>query len=164
MASCRFLVAILRLAISREDVDPRREYTLAELEDEFGAAFIERHLILNQIHVYLSPPELGKGWCVRGNPAERGNQFGWDSGDCVDVDIDVGHTSMCESSTLIVNGNVWAKLQSALAHLQSYNKLGGRPISHRLRSRMLRSNWRMHHSSLPSIHMITLDRETPFEL
>ena len=69
MASCRLLVAILRLAISREDVDPRREYTLAELEDESGAALIERYLILIQIHVYLSPPELGKGWCVRGNPA-----------------------------------------------------------------------------------------------
>lgn len=30
-----------RVGLGREDADPRREYTLAELEDEFDAALIE---------------------------------------------------------------------------------------------------------------------------
>ena len=31
------------VGLSREDADPRREYTLAELEDEFGAAIIKQY-------------------------------------------------------------------------------------------------------------------------
>lgn len=37
-----------RVGLGREAADPRREYTLAELKDEFGAALIEYFPILTK--------------------------------------------------------------------------------------------------------------------
>lgn len=48
--------------------------------------------------------------------AERGDLFGWDSGDSINFNIEVGHRSICEISTLMVNGNVWAKLSGRARH------------------------------------------------
>ncbi|KAL9064107.1 MAG: hypothetical protein Q9161_009078 [Pseudevernia consocians] len=157
-----------KVGLSREGADPHKEYTLAELEDEFGAAIIEQYPILNQMHVYLSPPELGKAWCVRGNSAvpmiaERGDLFGWDSGNRIDVNIEIGHTAMCKISTLMVNGSMWAKLSGRACPFANLQQAWRQADRSPLASRMLRSNWRMHRSSIPSIHMIALDRGTSFE-
>lgn len=157
-----------KVGLSREDADPRKEYTLAELEDEFSAAIIKHYPILNQMHVYLSPPELGKGWCVRGNSAvptiaDRGDLFGWDSGKRIDDGIGIGHRALCEMSTLMVNGNLWAKLSGRCCSFtkleQAWRQADQSPVA----SKILRSNWRMHRTTMPSIHMIALDRGTPFE-
>lgn len=158
----------LKVGLSREDADPRREYTLAELEDEFGAAIVEHYPTLSQMHVYLSPPELGKGWCARGTSAvpeiaERGDMFGWDGGDRIDVTIDLGHRALCEISTLTVNGSVWAKLSGRACPFTRLQEAWREADRSPFASRMLRSNWRMHRSTIPSIHMIALDRGTPFE-
>ena len=157
-----------KVGLSRVDADPRREYTLAELEDEFGAAIIEHYPILNQMHVFLSPPEFGKGWCARGTSAvpwmaERGDLFGWDSGNRIDVTIEVGHKAMCEISTLMMNGNMWAKLSGRACSFTKLQQAWRQADQSPFASKMLRSNWRMHRSSIPSIHMIALDRGTPFE-
>lgn len=157
-----------KVGLSREDANPRREYTLAELEDEFGAAIVEHYPTLSQMHVYLSPPELGKGWCARGTSAvpeiaERGDMFGWDGGDRIDVTIDLGHRVMCEISTLVVNGSVWAKLSGRACPFTRLQKVWRQADRSPFGSRMLRSNWRMHRSTIPSIHMIALDRGTLFE-
>lgn len=157
-----------KVGLSREDANPRREYTLAELEDEFGAAIIEHYPTLSQMHVYLSPPELGKGWCARGTSAvpeiaERGDMFGWDGGDRLGVTIDLGHRVMCEISTLMVNGSVWAKLSGRACPFTRLQKVWRQADRSPFGSRMLRSNWRMHRSTIPSIHMIALDRGTLFE-
>lgn len=107
----------------------------------------------NQMHMCLSPPELGKEWCARGTSvvlmiayAERGDLFGWDSGDCINVNIEVGHRSICEIS----NGNVWAKLSGRARHLQqAWRQADRSPFA----NRMLRSNWRMYRSiALLPIH------------
>lgn len=157
-----------KVGLSREDANPRREYTLTELEDEFGAAIVEHYPTLSQMHVYLSPPELGKGWCARGTSAvpeiaERGDMFGWDGGDRIDVTIDLGHRVMCEISTLMVNGSVWAKLSGRACPFTRLQKAWRQADRSPFGSRMLRSNWRMHRSTIPSIHMIALDRGTLFE-
>ena len=157
-----------KVGLSREGADSHKKYTLAELEDEFGAAIIEHYPILNQMHVYLSPPELGKGWCVRGNSAvpmiaERGDLFGWDSGNRIDVNIEIGHRTMCEISTLMVNDSMWAKLSGRSCSFAKLQQAWRQADRSPLASKMLRSNWRMHRSSIPSIHMIALDRGTPFE-
>ena len=95
--------------------------------------------------------------------AERGDLFVWDSGNRIDVNIEIGHTAMCKISTLIVDGSMWAKLSGRacpFTHLQqAWRQADRSPLA----SRMLRSNWRMHRSSIPSIHIIALDRGTPFE-
>ena len=157
-----------KVGLTREDADSSREYTLAELEDEFGATIIERYPTLSQMHVHLSPPELGKGWCARGPSAvpeiaERGDLFGWDSGDRIDVTMEVDHRAMCEISTLMLNGNMWANISGRACPFtrlqQAWRQADRAPFA----SKMLRSNWRMHRSSIPSIHMIALDRGTPFE-
>ena len=95
--------------------------------------------------------------------AERGDLFGWNSGDRIDVNIEVGHEAMCEISTLVVNGNVWAKLSGRACSFTKLQQAWKQADRSPLASRMLRSNWRMHRSSIPSIHMIALDRGTPFE-
>ncbi|KAL2822276.1 hypothetical protein BDW59DRAFT_163866 [Aspergillus cavernicola] len=43
------------------------EYTLSDLQDEFGRLLLHRYPILSQIHTHLEPPPLGKGWriCAR---------------------------------------------------------------------------------------------------
>ena len=97
------------------------------------------------------------------HPFQRGNLLGWDSGDRIDVDIDVGHIAMCEISTLMVNGNLWAKLSGRACSFTKLQQAWRQADQSPFASRMLRSNWRMHHSSLPSIHIITLDRGTPFD-
>lgn len=134
-----------KVNLSREDVDPRREYTLAKLEDEFSAAIIEHYSILNQMYIYLSPPELNKEWCVRGNSAvpmiaERGDLFGWDSGDRIDVNMDVGHRAMCEISTLMVDGNVWAKLSGRACSFTKLQQAWRQADRSPFASRMLHSN------------------------
>ena len=157
-----------KVGLSREDADPRREYTLAELEDEFGATIIENCPTLSQMHVHLSPPEFGKGWCARGTSAvpeiaERGDLLGWDGSDRIDVTIDVGYKAMCEISTRMLNGNMWANLSGRACPFtklkQAWREADRSPFA----SKILRSNWRMHRSTIPSIHMIALDRGTPFE-
>ena len=154
-----------KVGLSREDADPRREYTLAELEDEFGATIVKHYPTLSQMHVHLSPSELGKGWCARGTLAvpeiaERGDLFGWDG---IEVTIYVGHRAMCEMSTLMLNCNMWANLSGRACPFTKLQKAWRQADRSAIASKMLRSNWRMHRSTIPSIHMIALDRGTLFE-
>lgn len=40
------------------------DYTLSELQDEFGRLLLHRYPILSQIHIHTEAPPLGKGWRV----------------------------------------------------------------------------------------------------
>ena len=39
------------------------KYTLQELEDEFGAAYLCAYPVFSQMHVHLKAPTVGKLWC-----------------------------------------------------------------------------------------------------
>jgi hypothetical protein len=41
-----------------------QSYSLAELEDEFGALLLERCPVLSQMHVHIENPPLGTGWRI----------------------------------------------------------------------------------------------------
>ncbi|RYP44514.1 hypothetical protein DL768_009028 [Monosporascus sp. mg162] len=90
-------------------------YTLHELEEEFGAAIIQVYPVLSQMHVYLQAPAIGAGWRVQGNSripwmVERGDMFGWNSGNRVDVNIDISPATMCDLSTRRIGGILWATI------------------------------------------------------
>ncbi|KAG8529590.1 uncharacterized protein KY384_006227 [Bacidia gigantensis] len=157
-----------QVGLARADADPSKEYTLSELEDEFGATVIERYPILSQMHVYLEPPEPGKGWCVRGSSAvpmiaERGDLFGWSSGNRLDIGMEVGYKTLCDISTVKVQDNLWARLSGRACSFIKLQQAWKEADQSSFATRLLHSNWRMHRSSTPSIHMIALDRGTPFE-
>lgn len=96
--------------------------------------------------------------------AERGDLFGWDSGDCINVNIEVGHRSICEISTLMVNGNVWAKLSGRARHLQqAWRQADRSPYRSQTECYAQIGGWIAASLFSPSIHMITLDHGTPFE-
>jgi hypothetical protein len=40
------------------------QYTLSELQDEFGALLLQQNPVLSQMHVHLEPPPFGKGWRI----------------------------------------------------------------------------------------------------
>ena len=157
-----------RVGLSREGADRNRIYTLPELEDEFGAAIIQFFPVLSQMHVHLAPPAVGKGWCVRGNSAvpyiaERGDFFGWDGGDRIDVNIDIGCETSCEFSTRLVQGNTWGYLAGRISPFIVLQRAWKEADASSFAKTLLTSGWRMHRSSIPSIHMIALDRGTEFK-
>jgi hypothetical protein len=39
-------------------------YSIAELEDEFGALLLDYHPVLSQMHVHIENPPLGTGWRI----------------------------------------------------------------------------------------------------
>lgn len=157
-----------RVGLAKEDADPTKEYTLPELEDEFGASIIQKYPVLSQMYVNLAPPKPGKGWCVRGSSvvpriADRGDLFGWPSGNRIDITSKVDCTAMCEISTLIFQDNLWATLIGRACSFSKLQKAWREADQSPIASRMLRSHWRMHRSTIPSIHMIALDKGTEFE-
>lgn len=54
----------LQVGKSRPGVQPCRDFTLEELEDDLGSALMEKDPILSQLYIYRTPPPLGKGWRV----------------------------------------------------------------------------------------------------
>lgn len=53
-----------RLGKSRPGCDPKRDFTLPELEDELGKELLEREPIMSQMHVFAKRPQVGKGWRI----------------------------------------------------------------------------------------------------
>ncbi|KAH0534036.1 hypothetical protein FGG08_007361 [Glutinoglossum americanum] len=149
----------------RVGVNPDHVYTLEELEDEFGAAIIRTYPILSQMHVYLKAPALGKGWCVQGNSVvptilDRGDMFGWDGGNRIDINIDISSHTLCELSPLTIEGNQWAHLSGKACDFASLQKAWWDADQTEYAKKILQSQWRMHGNTIQSIHMIALDRET----
>jgi hypothetical protein len=53
-----------RLGKARPGVDPSRQFTLSDLEDDFGEALMETQPVMSQLHVFTQPPDRGKGWRI----------------------------------------------------------------------------------------------------
>lgn len=51
-----------RLGLSADNADPQHEFSLSELEDEFGVALLDKFPVLSQLYVFTDRPSLGKGW------------------------------------------------------------------------------------------------------
>ena len=157
-----------RVGLARDDVDPNYVYDLAELEDEMGAAVIERYPVLSQMHIYLEQPGFSRGWCVRGNStipmiAERGDMFGWKGGDRIEVNIDIDCKNLCQFSTRQLGGNTWAYLSGKACRFALLQDAWRKVDDSEYAKAMLKSGWRMHRCSIPSVHMIALDKGTEFE-
>ena len=156
-----------KVGLSREEVDPGYEHTLSELEDEFGTAILNKYPVLSQMHVYLDQPAIGKGWCVRGNSAvpaiaERGDLFGWDSGNRIDVNRDAWCVCFCELSTQVVQGVTWAHLSGRACSFKVLQRAWLEADEAPYTKKIMQSGWRMHRCTIPSIQMIALDRGIDF--
>lgn len=156
-----------RVGHSREDADPDYVYTLSKLEDEFGTAILSRYPVLSQMHVYLAQPAIGKGWCVRGNSAvpaiaERGDLFGWDSGNRIDVNRDTRCDCFCVLLTKVIQGVTWAYLSGTACSFKVLQRAWIEADEAPYAKQMMTSGWRMHRCSIPSIQMIALDRGIDF--
>jgi hypothetical protein len=148
-----------------EGAGQNREYTLPELEDEFGAAILHRFPVLSQMHVYLKSPAFSKGWCVRGSSAvpnivERGDMFGWDSGNRLDINIQITCHNLCDLKTQKFQDNLWAHLSGNACAFDILQNAWWEADKSDIAKSILQSGWRMHRCSIQSIHMIALDKET----
>lgn len=154
---------------------PSHTYTPEELEAEFGTKMLEEYPVLSQMHTYLEPPAPGEAWRVQEHSvvpwiAERGDMFGWDSGQRIDVSIPISCQPLCGLTTKLFRGNhLWEgrqwghfsgracsfqTLQRAWQRADDPNYANG-PVSS-----LRQSQWRMHMNTIPSIHVIALDRGT----
>lgn len=111
----QFFGSDFRIGNTKVNGDRSRDYTLAELEDEFGAAIVDKYPILGQMHVYLEEPAFGKGWCVQTNSIvpevlECGELFGWlqSASNRRGTDVRLESHTLCSLSTRIVDGICWA--------------------------------------------------------
>ena len=139
------------------------KYTLQELEDEFGAAILRTYPVLSQMHVHLEAPAVGKGWRVQGSSripwmVERGDMFGWDSGNRVDVNIKISPRALCELSTQKVGDNLWAYISGRACAFNVLRKAWRDADQSEHAKKIKQSLWRMHGCTDQSIHMISLDR------
>jgi hypothetical protein len=53
-----------QLGKSAPGVDPHRHFKLPELEDQLGAALLEKYPVMSQLHIHNLPPTPGKGWRI----------------------------------------------------------------------------------------------------
>jgi hypothetical protein len=146
--------------------DRSHEYTLAELQDEFGAAILEKYPILSQMHVYLEEPAFGKGWCLQTNSIvpevlECGEWFGWprSASNRQDTDVDIESHSLCSLSTRMVDGICWAYLAGKACKfsvLQREWRAADR--SEFARNLSIGLHWQMGRRAIPSIMVIALDK------
>jgi hypothetical protein len=89
-----------------------RQYTLPELQDEFGSLLLQHNPVLSQMHIHLEPPAFGKGWRICtvstiphfvSHPDNYTRQG--------DENIGVGdNVAVCKLSTTIVDSVVWGFL------------------------------------------------------
>lgn len=141
------------------------EYTLEELENEFGKEILKKYPVLSQMHVYLESPPPGKGWRVQANSVipwmvERGDMFGWGGSNRLDINIETTPQTLCTMSTKMIRGGTWGHF-SGLACPYRILQQAWRDADESAEAVKLRqSQWRMHGMSTQSIHMMALDRGT----
>ena len=106
--------------------DQNHEYTLAELEDEFGAAIVDKFPILSQMYVYLETPAFGKGWCVQAISTvpeflDRGDMFGWTHGasNRLVIYCRIKSFTLCSLITRVVGDIRWAYLSGKACEFSS---------------------------------------------
>ena len=94
-----------RLGQSAVGVDPTRNFTRSELEDQLGESLNYEYPVVSQLYVFTEPVEFGKGWHVSLSSAvpqvdPRGNAV-WPPRD----------NPRCSVSTRNVNGLLWGYLE-----------------------------------------------------
>ena len=102
----------LRLGASRPGIDPKRNSTLHELEDELGQEILQRHPVIIQFQILTRKPGRGKGRRI-GRHWRMAADLDWDIYDHLTYS---GHkTSPCaEFSTTLVSSVLWEPFQGDL--------------------------------------------------
>lgn len=65
------------LGVSRPGIDPKKKFTLDELEEELGQAILEHHPMMSQLHIFTRKPDRGKGWRI-GQYSRMAADLNWD--------------------------------------------------------------------------------------
>lgn len=145
--------------------DSTHEYSLDELENEFGKAILENYPILSQMHIYLEPPPPGKGWRVQADSVipwmvERGDMFGWDGGNRLEINIEITPQALCELSTTTMGGTTWGHFSGLACPYRVLQQAWRDADESKDAVKLRQSQWRMHGMTTQSIHMMALDRGT----
>lgn len=140
-------------------------YTLRELEDELGASILQTYPVLSQMHVHAQAPAIGAGWRVQGNSripwmVERGDMYGWNSGDRVDVNIEISHHTLCNLSTKRIGDTLWAQISGKACSFDVLQRGWLNADNSEHAEKLKQSQWRMHGCTSQPIQMISLDRGT----
>lgn len=141
------------------------EYTQDELENEFGMAILQKYPVLSQMHVHLDSQPPGRGWRVQYNSAipwmvERGDMFGWDGSNRMDINMEITPQTLCTLSTKTIRGMTWGHFSGLACPYRVLQQAWRDADESEEAVKLPQSRWRMHRMSTQSIHMMALDRGT----
>ncbi|KAI2775676.1 heterokaryon incompatibility protein-domain-containing protein [Daldinia loculata] len=143
----------------RVGTNSSHRYTLRELEDEFGDSILRTYPVLSQMHVHIQAPAIGAGWRVQGNSripwmVERGDMFGWNDGNRVDVNIEISPRALCNLSTKKIGDTLWAQISGKACSFEALRRGWLDADNSEHAKKIKQSLWRMHGCTDQPIHMI----------
>lgn len=112
-----------KFKIGEANGGPAQNYSIEELEDEFGALLLDQHPVLSQMHVHTKPPPLSSGWriCTASEiPPFAANPEDYDRND---NSLFGEPETVCKFATRKVAGRVWGYLNGQACPFAALQRL-----------------------------------------